>query len=98
MGVDGFRFDLATILGRSQAGFSCVAHTFLQAVAQDPLCLNKVKLISEPWDIGPGGYQLGAFPPPWREWNDQYRDVIRRFWQSEHGHYCQRCKTFAWLV
>lgn len=83
MGVDGFRFDLATILGRSKAGFSS-AHTFLQVVAQDPV-LNKVKLISEPWDIGPGGYQLGAFPPPWREWNDQYRDVIRRFWQSEKG-------------
>lgn len=83
MGVDGFRFDLATILGRSKAGFSS-AHTFLQVVAQDPV-LNKVKLISEPWDIGPGGYQLGAFPPPWREWNDQYRDVIRRFWQSETG-------------
>ncbi|MGB0947163.1 MAG: glycogen debranching protein, partial [Pseudoalteromonas marina] len=74
MGVDGFRFDLATILGRSKAGFSS-AHTFLQTIAQDPV-LNKVKLISEPWDIGPGGYQLGAFPPPWREWNDQYRDVI----------------------
>jgi isoamylase len=83
MGVDGFRFDLATILGRSKAGFSS-AHTFLQTIAQDPV-LNKVKLISEPWDIGPGGYQLGAFPPPWREWNDQYRDVIRRFWKSEEG-------------
>jgi glycogen operon protein len=83
MGVDGFRFDLATILGRSKTGFSA-AHTFLQVVAQDPV-LNKVKLISEPWDIGPGGYQLGAFPPPWREWNDQYRDVIKRFWQSEAG-------------
>ncbi|MBQ4800619.1 glycogen debranching protein GlgX [Pseudoalteromonas sp. MMG006] len=83
MGVDGFRFDLATILARSKSGFSS-RHTFLQAIAQDPI-LNKVKLISEPWDIGPGGYQLGAFPPPWREWNDQYRDVIRRFWQSETG-------------
>ena len=83
MGVDGFRFDLATILGRSKAGFSS-AHTFLQTIAQDPV-LNKVKLISEPWDIGPGGYQLGAFPPPWREWNDQYRDVIRRFWKGDEG-------------
>ena len=83
MGVDGFRFDLATILGRLSTGFSA-SHTFLQTVAQDPV-LNKVKLISEPWDIGPGGYQLGAFPAPWREWNDQYRDVIKRFWQSEKG-------------
>lgn len=83
MGVDGFRFDLATILARSQSGFS-PTHTFLQAIAQDPI-LNKVKLISEPWDIGPGGYQLGAFPSPWREWNDQYRDIIRRFWKSEKG-------------
>ncbi|MDX1729330.1 MAG: glycogen debranching enzyme GlgX, partial [Pseudoalteromonas tetraodonis] len=83
MGVDGFRFDLATILARSNTGFSA-SHTFLQAIAQDPV-LNKVKLISEPWDIGPGGYQLGAFPSPWREWNDQYRDVIKRFWQSEKG-------------
>lgn len=83
MGVDGFRFDLATILGRTQTGFSH-AHTFLQAIAQDPI-LNTVKLISEPWDIGPGGYQLGAFPSPWREWNDQYRDVIKRFWQGEQG-------------
>jgi glycogen operon protein len=83
MGVDGFRFDLATILARSQHGFSA-AHTFLQAINQDPI-LNKVKLISEPWDIGPGGYQLGAFPSPWREWNDQYRDVVRRFWRGDEG-------------
>ncbi|WP_372761700.1 glycogen debranching protein GlgX [Pseudoalteromonas sp.] len=83
MGVDGFRFDLATILARTESGFSS-RHTFLQAVAQDPI-LNKVKLISESWDIGPGGYQLGAFPAPWREWNDQFRDVLKRFWQSEQG-------------
>ncbi|MBQ4833445.1 glycogen debranching protein GlgX [Pseudoalteromonas sp. MMG010] len=83
MGVDGFRFDLATILARTPQGFSA-AHTFLQAIAQDPI-LNKVKLISEPWDIGPGGYQLGAFPSPWREWNDQYRDTVRRFWRGDEG-------------
>lgn len=83
MGVDGFRFDLATILGRTQHGFN-TAHAFFQAIEQDPV-LSEVKLISEPWDIGPGGYQLGAFPAPWRDWNDQYRDVIRRFWQSEEG-------------
>ncbi|MCP4057390.1 MAG: glycogen debranching enzyme GlgX, partial [Pseudoalteromonas sp.] len=83
MGVDGFRFDLATILGRNAHGFNS-AHAFFQAIEQDPV-LTRVKLISEPWDIGPGGYQLGAFAAPWREWNDQYRDVIRRFWQSEEG-------------
>ena len=80
MGVDGFRFDLATILGRNPNGFN-QAHSFLQAINQDPV-LNKVKLIAEPWDIGPGGYQLGAFPAPWREWNDQYRDTVRRFWKQ----------------
>ena len=83
MGVDGFRFDLATILGRNPNGFN-QAHSFLQAINQDPV-LNKVKLIAEPWDIGPGGYQLGAFPAPWREWNDQYRDTVRRFWKQEPG-------------
>ncbi|MDC9508760.1 glycogen debranching protein GlgX [Pseudoalteromonas sp. Angola-4] len=83
MGVDGFRFDLATILGRNAHGFNS-AHAFFQAIEQDPV-LSRVKLISEPWDIGPGGYQLGSFAAPWREWNDQYRDVIRRFWQSEEG-------------
>lgn len=83
MGVDGFRFDLATILGRNPNGFNH-AHAFMQAVNQDPV-LNKVKLIAEPWDIGPGGYQLGAFPAPWREWNDKYRDTVRRFWKQEQG-------------
>jgi len=83
MGVDGFRFDLATILGRSYRGFSN-RHTFFRMLAQDPV-LNRVKLIAEPWDIGPGGYQLGAFPRPWREWNDQYRDNIRRFWNCLDG-------------
>jgi len=81
MGVDGFRFDLASILGRNYRGFRD-NHAFFQVLNQDPL-LSKVKLIAEPWDIGPGGYQLGAFPAPWREWNDQYRDVIRRFWRGE---------------
>ncbi|GHF95134.1 glycogen debranching protein GlgX [Thalassotalea marina] len=83
MGVDGFRFDLATILGRSHKRFK-ENHTFFQALSQDPV-LNQVKLIAEPWDIGPGGYQLGAFPSPWREWNDQYRDSVRRFWLGERG-------------
>ncbi|KZN69348.1 glycogen debranching protein GlgX [Pseudoalteromonas luteoviolacea] len=83
MGVDGFRFDLATILGRSNEGFNG-QHAFFQALSQDPV-LTQVKLIAEPWDVGPGGYQLGAFPPPWREWNDKYRDVVRRFWRGDSG-------------
>ncbi|WP_348708235.1 glycogen debranching protein GlgX [uncultured Pseudoalteromonas sp.] len=83
MGVDGFRFDLATILARNPNGFN-QAHAFFQAINQDPI-LSQVKLIAEPWDIGPGGYQLGAFPSPWREWNDKYRDTIRRFWKQEQG-------------
>lgn len=81
MGVDGFRFDLASILGRDSKGFSQRA-AFFQAISQDPL-LSRCKLIAEPWDIGPGGYQLGAYPGEWSEWNDQYRDVCRRFWRGE---------------
>ena len=81
MGVDGFRFDLCTTLGRTETGFSHRA-PFFDAIRQDPV-LNRVKLIAEPWDIGPGGYQLGAFPPPFLEWNDKYRDVIRRFWRGD---------------
>ncbi|MCP4985505.1 MAG: glycogen debranching protein GlgX [Colwellia sp.] len=83
MGVDGFRFDLAPILARNIQGFNC-QHSFFQSIAQDPI-LNNVKLIAEPWDIGLGGYQLGAFPIAWREWNDKYRDTVRRFWRGEHG-------------
>ena len=58
--------------------------SFFQAINQDPI-LSKVKLIAEPWDIGPGGYQLGAFPSPWREWNDKYRDTVRKFWRGDEG-------------
>ena len=83
MGVDGFRFDLATILGREVNGFD-PSNGFLDAILQDPL-LGRVKLIAEPWDIGPGGYQLGAFPAPWSEWNDQYRDAVRRYWRGDKG-------------
>ena len=83
MGVDGFRFDLAAIFGRRERGFDRDA-PFFQAIAQDPV-LAGVKLIAEPWDIGPGGYQLGAFPAPWAEWNDRYRDTIRRFWRGDPG-------------
>ncbi|WP_101757393.1 glycogen debranching protein GlgX [Oceanicoccus sp. KOV_DT_Chl] len=83
MGVDGFRFDLAPILGREPEGFSTTSG-FFQAILQDPV-LSQMKLIAEPWDIGPGGYQLGAFPIPWSEWNDRYRDVVRRFWRGDLG-------------
>ncbi|MGF1640168.1 MAG: glycogen debranching protein GlgX [Rhodospirillales bacterium] len=81
MHVDGFRFDLATTLARERHGFDPGAG-FLDAVAQDPT-LSRVKLISEPWDIGYGGYQLGNFPPGWSEWNDRFRDTVRRFWRGD---------------
>ena len=81
MGIDGFRFDLAAVLGRKERGFDPYAPIF-QTVAQDPV-LAGVKLIAEPWDIGPGGYQLGGFPAGWSEWNDRYRDTIRRFWRGD---------------
>lgn len=81
--VDGFRFDLATALGRGPAGFD--AHcSFFNALHQDPL-LARVKLIAEPWDLGPGGYQLGCFGGGWSEWNDRYRDSVRRFWRGDPG-------------
>ncbi|HEY6530239.1 MAG TPA: glycogen debranching protein GlgX [Cellvibrionaceae bacterium] len=83
MGVDGFRFDLATVLAREAGGFDAGCG-FLDALAQDPLLAGK-KMIAEPWDIGPGGYQLGNFPPGWSEWNDRYRDVLRRFWRGDRG-------------
>ena len=78
MHVDGFRFDLGTILGREPEGFD-QRGGFFDAVTQDPV-LSKVKLIGEPWDIGPGGYQVGGFPPGWAEWNDKYRDSTRDYW------------------
>lgn len=78
MHVDGFRFDLGTILGREPDGFD-QRGGFFDAVTQDPV-LSKVKLIGEPWDIGPGGYQVGGFPPGWAEWNDKYRDSTREYW------------------
>jgi glycogen operon protein len=81
MGVDGFRFDLATILGREPEGFS-EGGGFLDACRQDPV-LAKAKLIAEPWDCGPGGYQVGNFPPGWMEWNDKFRDVARAFWKGD---------------
>lgn len=83
MRVDGFRFDLATILGRERHGFDA-SGSFMDAVRQDPV-LNQVKLIAEPWDIGPGGYQLGAFAPGWAEWNDRFRDTVRSLWRGDAG-------------
>ncbi len=80
-GVDGFRFDLATTLGRRDDAFDPAAPLF-QAIAQDPV-LRELKLIAEPWDVGPGGYRLGAFPAAWGEWNDRYRDAVRRFWRGD---------------
>lgn len=81
MGVDGFRFDLATVLARSRDGFR-TGHPLLRAIAKDPK-LAQLKLIAEPWDVGPDGYQLGNFPPGWGEWNDQFRDDVRRFWRGD---------------
>ncbi len=81
--VDGFRFDLSTTLGRETDGFDPGAG-FFDALRQDPQ-LSRVKLIAEPWDIGPGGYQLGQHPPGMAEWNDRFRDDVRRFWRGDAG-------------
>jgi glycogen operon protein len=81
--VDGFRFDLATVLGRESHGFDPNGG-FFDAIRQDPV-LSRVKLIAEPWDVGPGGYQLGAYPHPFHEWNDRFRDGVRRFWKGDAG-------------
>lgn len=83
MHVDGFRFDLASSLGREQEGFEREGR-FLDAIRQDPV-LAGVKLIAEPWDVGQGGYQVGGFPFPFREWNDKFRDDVRRFWRKDPG-------------
>ena len=80
MRVDGFRFDLGTILAREPDGFKTESG-FLKAIGQDPL-LAEVKLIAEPWDCGPGGYQVGGFPPGWAEWNDTFRDAARDYWRG----------------
>lgn len=85
MKVDGFRFDLGPILGRNPHNFDAQAK-FFTAIADDPI-LSAVKMIAEPWDIGPGGYQLGNFPSGWSEWSDQYRDSVRAFWKGDpHAH------------
>lgn len=82
-GVDGFRFDLATVLGRTLAGFDPQA-PLLQAILDDPALRDRV-LIAEPWDIGTNGYQLGAFPAAFGEWNDRFRDDVRCFWRGDAG-------------
>jgi isoamylase len=81
--VDGFRFDLGVTLGREAHGFD-PGSGFFDAIRQDPV-LSELKLIFEPWDIGPGGYQLGQFPPGFAEWNDRFRDGVRRYWRGDSG-------------
>ncbi len=81
MHVDGFRFDLAAALAREFYDVDRLS-TFFELVQQDPV-VSQVKLIAEPWDVGPGGYQVGGFPPQWTEWNGKYRDTVRDFWRGE---------------
>jgi glycogen operon protein len=83
MRVDGFRFDLCTALARENGDYG-QGSAFFDAIGQDPVMAG-VKLIAEPWDLGPHGYQLGNFPPGWAEWNGQYRDTVRRFWKGDKG-------------
>ncbi|HWJ37114.1 MAG TPA: glycogen debranching protein GlgX [Steroidobacteraceae bacterium] len=93
MHVDGFRFDLATVLARDGRGFN--EHSdFFKAVRAEPL-LEHVKLIAEPWDVGWGGYQLGRFPAGWAEWNDRYRDTVRSFWRRDGGKVGELAERFA---
>ena len=82
-GVDGFRFDLAATLMRDAHGFPS-PHPLLEAIEAD-VALKGRLMIAEPWDVGPGGYRLGAFPPSWLEWNDRYRDDVRKFWRGDDG-------------
>ena len=93
MHVDGFRFDLATVLGREAGGFNAQAALF-KALRAEP-ALAYVKLIAEPWDLGLGGYQLGHFPPGWSEWNDRYRDTLRAFWRGDGGKLGEFAERFA---
>jgi isoamylase len=93
MHVDGFRFDLATVLARESQGFN--EHSaFFKAVRAEP-ALARVKLIAEPWDVGWGGYQLGRFPAGWAEWNDRYRDTVRAFWRRDAGKIGEFAERFA---
>ncbi|MBA2483055.1 MAG: glycogen debranching protein GlgX [Nitrosomonas sp.] len=93
MSVDGFRFDLATTLARVNGEFDEHA-SFLDSAAQDPI-LSSVKLIAEPWDTGNSGYQVGRFPPGWSEWNDRYRDTVRRYWRGDGGHLPEMASRLA---
>jgi len=93
MHVDGFRFDLATVLARTAHGFDPAA-PLLAAIHADPV-LAYAKLIAEPWDVGPGGYQLGRFPSGWSEWNDRYRDAMRGFWRADPGRIGDFAERFA---
>jgi len=93
MHVDGFRFDLAPILGRERDAYSTTS-AFFTAIMQDPV-LSRVKKIAEPWDLGPNGYQLGYFPPGWMEWNDVYRDTMRAFWLHQWPTLGEFARRFA---
>ncbi len=93
MHVDGFRFDLGTILARETHGFD-EGGGFLDSCRQDPV-LSSVKLIAEPWDLGPGGYQVGGFPPGWAEWNDRFRDCTRAYWKGEAGKTAEMASRLA---
>ena len=96
MGVDGFRFDLAPVLGRHNHGYSS-KHPMLERISADAE-LRGAKLVAEPWDPGPGGYQLGHFPRNWAEWNDKFRDTVRRFWRGDEstgGELAQRLRGSA---
>ncbi len=84
MHIDGFRFDLAPVLARELHDVDKLS-SFFDIIHQDPT-LSKVKLIAEPWDVGPGGYQVGNFPIRWAEWNGKYRDAVRHFWRGDSGH------------
>jgi glycogen operon protein len=93
MHVDGFRFDIAPVLGRDDQGFNPQAE-FFDLVRQDPI-VSQVKLIAEPWDLGPDGYQVGRFPVGWSEWNGKYRDTVRRFWRGDPGQVAELASRLA---
>ena len=93
MGVDGFRFDLCTVLGRTRGSFDPDG-PFFRTLLQDPV-LNRVTLIAEPWDLGPDGYRLGGYPAPFAEWNDRFRDGVRAFWRGDADHLGHLAKRIA---
>ena len=93
MHVDGFRFDLATVLARAWGQVERVS-AFFDMVQQDPV-VSRVKLIAEPWDVGPGGYQVGNFPAQWSEWNGRYRDTVRDYWRSQDGRLGELANRFT---